>query len=675
MAINVGELFILLDLRDTMSAKLQRAVVRSHSSATNFGTRLGQVTSGAVQSLTATAVAATATAVKFAVLSAAAVSTAGHLQSLGAALAPAGGIIAALPGVAALGAAGLATLALAFRGVGDAASAALGDDEEAFHESLAGLSREAQGAARELRQLKPVIDGLRLSVQDSFFAPLAGQITAVADALSASVSAGMSAVAAQFGLAGLAVADFLRTADTASAVEAVFGSLADAIAALTPAIQPVAAGLRDLVVVGAAFSAGLAPGIASAAARLGTFLSTAAASGRALEWMTGAVEVFKQLGAAAKDVGGIVTGVLGALRSAGTSALGVIGQVLDGVNRWVSSAQGQRVLVEVFAALGRVGEAFVPVVLAIASGLAELAPVVADLAVRLGPVLTDAISAVAPALADLGPGVIAVVDAIGLAVRELGPALSPIAITLAELLAAIAPLIPVVADLASVIVRSLAAGVQDVLPDLARMTYAFTDVLYAALPLLPPLLQLATDLLPVIADLVTGVARLLSGDFTGALTAAGYAAIGFVNSMGNIGYLLLTGLWDGIVSAAAWFRDTIYSFFSAILPDWVRDALGIRSPSRVFAEIGRNTMLGMADGMTSSTGRVLATAGSIAARLEESFAPNLAASIASTGTVAAGASRTAGPVNITVHTYNPQAEPTSSTINRGLAYAGMLGVL
>lgn len=675
MAINVGELFILLDLRDSMSAKLQRAFVRSRASANDFGAHLGRVSGAAVQSLTSTAVAATATAVKLAVLSAAAASTAGHLQAVGAALAPAGGIIAALPGVAALGAAGLATLTVAFRGVGDAASAALGDDEEKFEKSLAGLSREAQGAAHELRQLKPVIDGLRLSVQDAFFAPLAGQVTAVVDALAASVSAGMSAVAAEFGMAGLALAEFLRSAETAAALDAVFGSLADVIADLIPAIQPVAAGLRDLAVVGASFSAGLAPGIASAAARFGEFLSTAAASGRALAWMTGAAEAFKQIGAAAKDVGGIVTGVLAALRTAGTSALGVIGQVLDGINQWVNSAEGQRVLVEVFTALSRVGQAFVPVIVAIAHGLAELAPVVADLAVQLGPALAEAISAVAPALADLGPGVIAVVQAIGQAVQEIGPALSPIALTLAELLVAVSPLIPVIADLASIIALSLASGVQDVLPHLSRMAYALSDVVYAALPLLPPLLQLATDLLPVVADLLTGVAQLLSGDFAGALTAAGNAVIGFVAGIGNVGYQLLTGLWNGILSAAGWFRDAIYSFFSAILPDWVRDALGIRSPSRVFAEIGRNTMLGMAAGMTSSSRRVLTTAGNIAARLEKSFTPDLTASLGFTGQAAVGASRTAGPVNITVNTYNPQAEPTSSTINRGLAYAGMLGVL
>ncbi|WP_433225827.1 phage tail protein [Microtetraspora malaysiensis] len=63
---------------------------------------------------------------------------------------------------------------------------------------------------------------------------------------------------------------------------------------------------------------------------------------------------------------------------------------------------------------------------------------------------------------------------------------------------------------------------------------------------------------------------------------------------------MLLGLWNGFLSLGAWFRQQIYNFFSAIMPQWVRDALGIRSPSRVFAEIGKNTMLGLADGMTGT---------------------------------------------------------------------------
>jgi hypothetical protein len=73
---------------------------------------------------------------------------------------------------------------------------------------------------------------------------------------------------------------------------------------------------------------------------------------------------------------------------------------------------------------------------------------------------------------------------------------------------------------------------------------------------------------------------------------------------------------------------------------------------------------------------VLATAARIAGDLERSFRPELGVGIGSTGRTVTGAGldRTAG-VNIHVTTINPAAETTSETVNRGLAYAGMLGVL
>jgi hypothetical protein len=120
----------------------------------------------------------------------------------------------------------------------------------------------------------------------------------------------------------------------------------------------------------------------------------------------------------------------------------------------------------------------------------------------------------------------------------------------------------------------------------------------------------------------------------------------------------------------------IWGFFRNILPDWVRAAMGISSPSTLFAEIGQFTMLGLAEGMQTSARTVLATASRIAGDLERSFRPDLTASLGMTGVAVTGGHAPAGgPVNIQVTTINPVAEPTSETVNRTLAYAGMLGVV
>mgnify|MGYP005839355463 CR=1 FL=1 len=60
---------------------------------------------------------------------------------------------------------------------------------------------------------------------------------------------------------------------------------------------------------------------------------------------------------------------------------------------------------------------------------------------------------------------------------------------------------------------------------------------------------------------------------------------------------LLRGLWDGMRSMAGWLRDRLTGFFSDLVPSWARQALGISSPSRVFAAIGRDIAAGLSLGL------------------------------------------------------------------------------
>ncbi len=59
------------------------------------------------------------------------------------------------------------------------------------------------------------------------------------------------------------------------------------------------------------------------------------------------------------------------------------------------------------------------------------------------------------------------------------------------------------------------------------------------------------------------------------------------SQMASVGYNIVMGVWNGICNAAGWFRRQVSSFFSGIV-DGVKGALGIHSPSKVFAdEIGK----------------------------------------------------------------------------------------
>ena len=72
------------------------------------------------------------------------------------------------------------------------------------------------------------------------------------------------------------------------------------------------------------------------------------------------------------------------------------------------------------------------------------------------------------------------------------------------------------------------------------------------------------------------------------------------SQMMSVGRNIVTGVWNGICNAAGWFKSQVKSFFSGIV-DGVKGALGIHSPSRVFAkEVGRWIPPGVGVGIEDS---------------------------------------------------------------------------
>lgn len=69
------------------------------------------------------------------------------------------------------------------------------------------------------------------------------------------------------------------------------------------------------------------------------------------------------------------------------------------------------------------------------------------------------------------------------------------------------------------------------------------------------------------------------------------------SQMAQVGHNIVAGVWRGISNAAGWFKSQVKSFFSGIV-DGAKSALGIKSPSRVFAkEVGKWIPPGVGRGM------------------------------------------------------------------------------
>jgi len=122
-----------------------------------------------------------------------------------------------------------------------------------------------------------------------------------------------------------------------------------------------------------------------------------------------------------------------------------------------------------------------------------------------------------------------------------------------------------------------------------------------------------------------------------------------LRALGNLGRLLygagrdvLSGLWNGISSMAGSIQRWIGDLVRRIIPEPVRRVLGIHSPSRVFAELGRNLGQGLVNGMASTQGMVARAAAGLAQAAQPALGGTGALALATpAGVAAAGAAGSA----------------------------------
>lgn len=387
---------------------------------------------------------------------------------------------------------------------------------------------------------------------------------------------------------------FLSAGQGRTALQSLFSSVSQVLGALLPILTDV---------VGA-----LGPGIA------------------ALLGPTGLTGALRALAPAARPVGE----ALSALASAVAPLLPLLG------------AQLANVLTVVAGAVRMLAAQFGPVIGVFAQAGAALArallPVLTTLvsnglpaAVALGTALADAFAPLVPVIAQMA----------SMFVSELLPALTQIQATFT------ARLLPVLTDAVQQIGGALVEAMRQLaphIPALARaggeLAMAMTQIVTAVVPLVPLLAQVVTWLIGsnalgtgirVVTVLIRALAVTLSAASvalrvtvgwlastaswaarTAAAIAGGFStALGFIRSLPeqirrvfngaatwlvSAGRNLVTGLLAGVRQMAARAVGAARDIASSMI-DAASDVLGIRSPSRVFAYLGTQTVAGFVHGI------------------------------------------------------------------------------
>ncbi|MBM4414898.1 MAG: hypothetical protein FJ035_01205 [Chloroflexi bacterium] len=158
-------------------------------------------------------------------------------------------------------------------------------------------------------------------------------------------------------------------------------------------------------------------------------------------------------------------------------------------------------------------------------------------------------------------------------------------------------------------------------------------------PVLAEVQVIVETVFGVVTGVLDAVIKLLGGDFSGAWRAiVGVVATvlegvqktvqnalallgGLVQAFFQAGVALVEGFIKGIKSMAGAIIEAIKATITDRLPGFVKSALGIASPSRVFAALGEQSMAGFALGLQRGFGDIEQLLGGLTSRVPEIVTP------------------------------------------------------
>lgn len=156
--------------------------------------------------------------------------------------------------------------------------------------------------------------------------------------------------------------------------------------------------------------------------------------------------------------------------------------------------------------------------------------------------------------------------------------------------------IPQIIDAGIQLLISLVEALPEIITAIVKaIPQIITGLVSAVMDNIPKIIQAGIDLfvalvenLPIIiVEIVKAIPQIIQG-IVKALESSFYKIV-------EVGGNLLKGLWQGISDAGQWLWDKISGFFGGVVQK-IKDFFGIKSPSKVFAGIGKNMGQGIGVG-------------------------------------------------------------------------------
>lgn len=259
-----------------------------------------------------------------------------------------------------------------------------------------------------------------------------------------------------------------------------------------------------------------------------------------------------------------------------------------------------KIVLEIRDGLPKMLESGIEILKTLITGILTAIPVVVPTLVDLVVSIVDFIIEMLPMLLDAG---IKIVVGLALGIAEAAPKLIPAIVKLlVDLIAIIYENFPLILDAGLQIVIGLVKGIVDAIPVLIEAIRTLVEgMIDAIIDSLPIIILAAVE---IVLALVFGILEnipLIVGTIPRIIKAMvdKFKSPEFKKQMSEMGKELVNGLKQGWTESWENFKQSVGENFRKMV-QWIKDMLGIASPSQIFAGIGDNLMAGLAVGIDRS---------------------------------------------------------------------------
>lgn len=244
----------------------------------------------------------------------------------------------------------------------------------------------------------------------------------------------------------------------------------------------------------------------------------------------------------------------------------------------------------------------VQIITSLLSGVVQSIPTLVSAAPQIVGELGTALTDLMPKVADMGTGLL---EQFTTGIENgLPDMVARIPAVIQAFLDFITQNLPAVLDKGTELLGSLISGITGAIPNLAaalpQVISAIVDFIADNLPEILSagaeiLLSLASGIVSAIPQLVAVLPQIIEAIVSGMGRLMG--------SVVDVGKDIVRGLWEGIASMGGWIADMVGDFVDGLVES-AKSVLGIASPSKVFADMGKNMALGLGEGWESEYSRI-----------------------------------------------------------------------